>query len=74
MAFVQQTGLRGGFVERLSRTSVAQQRVTKMITLIFINLVTPKARTKHVPSFNKLTSVHCTKAHAQLQLYVLPDS
>ncbi len=46
-AFVQQTGLRGEFVEHLSQTLVAQQSVTKIILLVLINLVTPKARAKH---------------------------
>ncbi len=32
---------RGGFVEHLSRTYVAQQSVTEVISLIFIKLVTP---------------------------------
>jgi hypothetical protein len=35
---------RGGFVEHLSPTKVAQQSVTKIIYLVLINLVTPKAR------------------------------
>jgi hypothetical protein len=30
--------------------------VTKITSLIFINLVTPKARAKHEPLFNKLAS------------------
>ncbi len=41
---------RGGFVEHLSPTEVAQQSVTKIISLTIINLVTPKARAKHEPS------------------------
>ncbi len=47
---------RGGFVEHLSWTSVAQQSVTKIITLIHINLVTPKARAKHELLFNEPAS------------------
>jgi hypothetical protein len=42
---VQQTHL--WFVEHLSQTKVAQQSVTKIISLIFINLVTPKVGAKH---------------------------
>jgi hypothetical protein len=34
---------RGGFVECLSLTPAAQQSVTKIISLTFVNLVTPKA-------------------------------
>jgi hypothetical protein len=40
---------RGGFVEHLSRTYVAQLSVTKVIYLVLIHLVTPKARAKHEP-------------------------
>jgi hypothetical protein len=40
---------RGGFVEHLSPTSVAQHSVTKIIYFVLINLVTPKARAKHEP-------------------------
>jgi len=43
------TSNRGGFVEHLSLTKVAQQSVTKITYLIFMNLVTPKARAKHEP-------------------------
>ncbi len=53
--FIGQT-LRSGFVEHLSRTLVAQQSVTKIISLIFIILVTLKARAKHELLFNKLAS------------------
>ncbi len=38
---------RGGFVKHLSLTWVAQQSVTKIISLTFISLVTPKAGAKH---------------------------
>ncbi len=47
---------RGGFVKQLGQTYAAQQGVTKIISLTFINLVTPKARAKHEPLFNKLAS------------------
>jgi hypothetical protein len=47
------TGLRGGFVEHLSLTQVAQQSVTKIICVKIMNLVTPKARAKHETLFNK---------------------
>jgi hypothetical protein len=48
---------RGGFVERLSQSKAAQQNVTKIITLIFINLVTSKAGAKRELLFNKPYSV-----------------
>jgi hypothetical protein len=32
---------------------VAQQSVIKITSLVFINLVTPKARAKHEPLFNE---------------------
>ncbi len=47
----------GGFVEHLSKTCAAQQSVTKIIYLIFINLVTPKAAAKRELLFNKPASV-----------------
>jgi hypothetical protein len=53
---VQQTGLRGGIVEYLSQTSVAQQSGTKIIYLIIINLVTPEAGAKLKLLFNQLAS------------------
>ncbi len=46
---------RGGFVEHPSPTLVAQQSVTKMISISIMNLVTPKAGAKHELLFNKLT-------------------
>jgi hypothetical protein len=45
--------LRGGFVEHLSLTEVAQQSVTKIIHMTIMNLVTPKAGAKHELLFNK---------------------
>jgi hypothetical protein len=48
---------RGGFVEQLSATKVAQQSVTKIISLKTVNLVTPKAAAKHELLFNKPASV-----------------
>jgi hypothetical protein len=39
-------GRRGGFVEHLSPTQVAQQSVTTIISMSNMNLVTPKAGTK----------------------------
>ncbi len=38
----QQTGLRGGIVLHLSRTQEGQQSVTKVISVAFVKLVTPK--------------------------------
>jgi hypothetical protein len=38
---------RGGFIEHLSVTYVAQLIVTKSISLTIMNLVTPKAGAKH---------------------------
>ncbi len=46
----------GGLVEHLCRTYIEQQSVTKIIPLMFINLVTPKAQTKHELLFNKPVS------------------
>ena len=57
MNFFQQTGLRGGFVKHLSLTSVAQQSVTKVIYVITMNLVTPKAGAKLELLFNELRPV-----------------
>ncbi len=45
-AFVQQTGHRGGFVEYLCLSYAAEHSVPKFITIIVINLVTPKAAAK----------------------------
>jgi hypothetical protein len=42
----------GGFVEHLSQIQVAQQSVTKIISLICINLVTPKVGAKNELLFN----------------------
>jgi len=53
---VQQTNLWGGFVEHLSLTKVAQQSVTKIITLILIHLVALKAQAKHELLFNEPAS------------------
>jgi hypothetical protein len=39
--------IRGGFVEYLSSTYVAQQSVAKIISMTLMNLVTPKAGAKH---------------------------
>jgi hypothetical protein len=54
---------RAGFVEHLTLTEVAQQCVTKITFLSFVNLVTPKARAF---LFNKLASevVLLKKVHA----------
>ncbi len=43
----------GGFVEHLSRTQIAQQSVTKFISLGIVNLVTPKAGAKRELLFNE---------------------
>ncbi len=48
---------RGGFVEFLSCTQIAQQSVTKIISLEVVNLVTPKPGAKHELLFNKPASV-----------------
>ncbi len=45
--------VRGGFVEHLSWTLVAQQTVTKNIAMIVINLVTTKVVAKRELLFNK---------------------
>jgi len=47
---------RGVFVKHVSPTYVAQKSVTKIISPIFINLVTPKARANHNHLFNKPAS------------------
>jgi hypothetical protein len=44
---------RGGFVEHRGLTKVAQQSVTKIISLAIMNLVTPKAAPKHEVLFKK---------------------
>ncbi len=51
---------RGGFVEHPSLTLVAQQSVTKIITLAVVNLVTPKAGAKHELLFNEPATTHKT--------------
>jgi hypothetical protein len=38
---------------------LAQQSVTKIVYIIFVNLVTPKARAKHKHFFKKLASEVC---------------
>jgi hypothetical protein len=48
--------LRSAFVECLGRTWVAQQSVTKIISLTKMNLVTPKVGAKHEVLFNKPAS------------------
>jgi hypothetical protein len=48
---------RGGFVEHVSLTEVAQQSVTQIISLTFVNLVTPKARAEQEHLFNNLRPV-----------------
>ena len=50
------TEVRGGFVEHLSVTKVAQQSVTKIISPTIMNLVTPKAGAKNELLFNKPAS------------------
>ena len=47
---------RGRFVEQLSLTSVAQQSVTKIISVKIMNLVTPKAGAKHEVLVNELAT------------------
>ncbi len=44
---------RGGFVEHPSPTLVAQQSVTKIISISIINLVTPEAGAMRELLFNK---------------------
>ncbi len=44
---IQQTGLRGGFVEQLCQTLAGQQSVTKFIVMIVRILVTLTAAAKH---------------------------
>jgi len=56
-ARVETLGVRGGFVEHLSRTWAAQQSVTKIKSLIFINLATPKVRAKHELLFHEPASL-----------------
>ncbi len=47
---------KGGFAEHLGQTSVAQQCVKIGMTMIVINLVTPKAAAKQELLFNKSAS------------------
>jgi hypothetical protein len=47
---------RGGFVEHLSMTYVAQQSVTKIIIVTIMNLVAPKAGARHELLFNEPAS------------------
>ncbi len=47
---------RGGFVNHLSLTQVAEQSVIKMIHVAIVILVTPKAGAKHENQFDKQTS------------------
>jgi hypothetical protein len=49
---------RGGFVEHLSRTYVSQQSVAKILSRVFINLVTPKVGAKHELLFNEPATGH----------------
>ncbi len=49
-------GFRVGFVEHLSMTQAAQERVTKFVAMIDTNLVTPKAVAKTKLLFSKLAS------------------
>jgi hypothetical protein len=46
LAFAQQNGLTGVFVEHLSLTQAAQQSVTKFILIVALNLITAKAAAK----------------------------
>jgi hypothetical protein len=46
-----------GFVEHLRLTLVAQQSVTKIISLTIMNLATPKAEAEHELLFNNPHSV-----------------
>ncbi len=61
---------RGGFVECLSLTPAAQQSVTKIISLTFVNLVTPKAWAKHELLFNKSASVPFQQTHKLLYGFI----
>jgi hypothetical protein len=45
---------KGGFVEHLSLTYVAQTNCDQIISLTFLNLVLPKAGAKNELLFNKL--------------------
>ncbi len=47
---------RGGFIEHLSLTYVAQLSETQIIPVAIMNLVTPKAGAKNELLFNKLAS------------------
>jgi hypothetical protein len=46
--------LTGQFVEHESRTYAALQSVTRLVTLIVTNLVTPQAATEHELFYNRL--------------------
>ncbi len=50
--------IRGGFVKHLSATWAAQQSVTKIIFVTFMNLVTPRAGARHELLFNEPASVY----------------
>jgi len=64
-------GDRVGFVEYVSRTLSSTTSVTKIIFLIFINLVTPKVCAKHEPLFNKPASEHLPPLFFILTLWQL---
>ncbi len=48
---------RGGFVEHLSLTKVAQQSVTKIISVMIMNVFTPKAGAKREQGNTKAGSI-----------------
>jgi hypothetical protein len=56
MSFCSLTGLRGQFVEHQSLTQVAQQSVTRIISMTFIIVITPKAGVRYEILFNKMAS------------------
>ncbi len=56
MSIVLHIGFESGFVEHLSQTLVAQQSVTKIISVTVLNLVTPKAGAKHELLLNSQAS------------------
>ncbi len=56
MSFCSLTGLRVQFVKHLSLTQVAQQSVTRIISMTFIIVITPKAGARCELLFNKLAS------------------
>ncbi len=60
--------LRGGFVERLTLTLVAQQSVTQIISLAMMILVTPKAGAKQELLLNKPASAVLTNSKHQHHL------